>query len=63
MDTRKLKLSGSGRALAHIHTIERTAFPELGDTELIVASDVHNPLRGPHGTPAVFVRTAEGRER
>ena len=60
MDTRKLKLPGSGRALAHIHTIERTAFPELGDTELIVASDVHNP---PHGTPAVFVRTAEGRER
>ncbi|MGX1163127.1 glycerate kinase [Arthrobacter sp. SLBN-100] len=47
-------LQGSGRALAEIHAVERTALPELGETELIVASDVHNPLRGPHGAPAVF---------
>ncbi|MDQ0693268.1 glycerate kinase [Arthrobacter sp. W4I7] len=48
------QLYGSGRALTQIDSIERTALPELGDTELIVASDVHNPLRGPHGAPAVF---------
>ena len=28
--------------------------PELADTELIVASDVHNPLLGAQGAPAVF---------
>jgi glycerate 2-kinase len=48
------ELYGSGRALAQIHTIHRTKLPELADTELIVASDVHNPLRGAHGAPAVF---------
>ncbi|SDL06148.1 glycerate kinase [Arthrobacter sp. ok362] len=48
------QLYGSGGALAQIHTIERTTFPELADTELIVASDVHNPLLGAQGAPAVF---------
>jgi glycerate kinase len=48
------QLYGSGRTLAQIHSVERTALPELGETELIVASDVHNPLRGPHGAPEVF---------
>ncbi|MCP8999363.1 glycerate kinase [Pseudarthrobacter sp. RMG13] len=48
------QLYGSGRALAQIQSIHRTALPELSDTELIVASDVHNPLRGAHGAPAVF---------
>lgn len=47
-------LYGSGGALAQIHTIERTAFAELADTELVVASDVHNPLLGAQGAPAVF---------
>lgn len=47
-------LYGSGRALSQIHSIQRTDLPELSDTELIVASDVHNPLRGLHGAPAVF---------
>jgi glycerate kinase len=48
------QLYGSGRALAQIHTVHRTRLPELNDTELIVASDVHNPLLGTHGAPAVF---------
>ncbi|PVZ57963.1 glycerate kinase [Arthrobacter sp. H-02-3] len=48
------QLYGSGRALAQIHTVHRTALPELADTELIVASDVHNPLLGTQGAPAVF---------
>jgi glycerate kinase len=48
------QLYGSGRTLAQIHSIHRTALPELADTELIVASDVHNPLIGAQGAPAVF---------
>ena len=54
LDADGRQLYGSGRALAQIHAIRRTALPELADTELIVASDVHNPLLGPHGAPAVF---------
>ncbi|MBT2515451.1 glycerate kinase [Arthrobacter sp. ISL-30] len=53
-DTHGRQLYGSGRALSQIHSIHRTALPELADTELIVASDVHNPLLGPNGAPAVF---------
>jgi glycerate kinase len=48
------QLFGSGGALAQIHAIERTPLAELTDTELIVASDVHNPLLGAQGAPAVF---------
>lgn len=48
------QLYGSGRALSQIHSIHRTELPELADTELIVASDVHNPLLGPNGAAAVF---------
>ncbi|MBP1136340.1 glycerate kinase [Arthrobacter sp. PvP023] len=48
------RLRGSGWELARIHSIHRTALPELADTELIVASDVHNPLLGAQGAPAVF---------
>lgn len=53
-DTDGRQLYGSGRALSQIHSIQRTALLELADTELIVASDVHNPLLGPNGAPAVF---------
>lgn len=48
------QLYGSGGALAQIHSIHRTALAELADTELVVASDVHNPLLGAQGAPAVF---------
>jgi glycerate 2-kinase len=48
------QLSGSGRALAQIHSVHRDEIPGLADTELIVASDVHNPLVGTQGAPAVF---------
>jgi glycerate kinase len=53
-DAEGRQLYGSGRTLAQIHSIHRTALPELADTELIVASDVHNPLVGAQGAPAVF---------
>jgi glycerate kinase len=47
-------LGGSGSALARIQSIHRTALPELAGVELVVASDVHNPLLGAQGAPAVF---------
>ncbi|MDP9884212.1 glycerate kinase [Sinomonas atrocyanea] len=48
------QLHGSGTALRQTESVWRTALPQLAGTELVVASDVHNPLRGPHGAPAVF---------
>ncbi|MEW9871357.1 glycerate kinase [Arthrobacter sp. HS15c] len=48
------RLHGNGGNLDRIHTVHRTHLPELAGTELIVASDVHNPLRGAYGAPAVF---------
>lgn len=47
-------LHGSGHALARVHSIGFNMLPELAATELIVASDVRNPLLGPSGAPAVF---------
>ncbi|CAI3797032.1 glycerate kinase [Pseudarthrobacter sp. MM222] len=47
-------LSGSGRALARIHAIDRSPLSGLAGTELIVASDVHTPLLGSQGAAAVF---------
>jgi glycerate kinase len=54
LDANGRQLDGNGRTLGQIHSIQRTDFPELAATELIVASDVHNPLLGPQGAPAVF---------
>lgn len=48
------QLHGSGRTLARIQTVHQTTLPGLAGTELIVASDVHNPLAGTQGAPAVF---------
>lgn len=48
------QLHGNGADLSQIHSIHRTARPDLAGTELIVASDVHNPLLGSNGAPAVF---------
>ncbi|MBT2597121.1 glycerate kinase [Arthrobacter sp. ISL-72] len=47
-------LEGSGRNLCLIHSLSGSVLPELASTELILASDVHNPLTGPQGAPAVF---------
>ncbi|MDP9695990.1 UNVERIFIED_ORG: glycerate kinase [Arthrobacter globiformis] len=54
LDANGRQLDGNGRSLGQIHSIHRAVLPELADTELIVASDVHNPLLGPTGAPAVF---------
>lgn len=53
-DARGRQLYGNGGNLALIHSAHRTALPALEGTELVVASDVHNPLLGRHGAPAVF---------
>ncbi|MEO5314704.1 glycerate kinase [Pseudarthrobacter sp. CC12] len=54
LDAAGEELAGSGRDLSQIRSIHHTALPDLAGTELIVASDVHNPLLGPNGAPAVF---------
>ncbi|MCU6480622.1 glycerate kinase [Arthrobacter sp. A2-55] len=54
LDADEHQLRGSGRTLTQIHTIHHTPLPELDTTELIVASDVHNPLLGNQGAAAVF---------
>ncbi|GAB14185.1 putative glycerate kinase [Arthrobacter globiformis NBRC 12137] len=54
LDAEGRQLSGSGKSLAQIHAVERTGLPELDETDFIVASDVHNPLLGRQGAPAVF---------
>jgi glycerate kinase len=41
------QLYGSGRALGQIQSVHHAALPELQDTELLVASDVHNHSAAP----------------
>lgn len=53
-DAEGRELDGNGTALEQIASVHGAPLPELAGTELIVASDVHNPLRGPNGAPAVF---------
>ena len=44
-----------GGALAEVHEIQMDALdPRIGDTEIIVACDVDNPLTGPQGASAVY---------
>ncbi len=48
------RLEGTGNALSRIRSVHGSPLPGLAATELIVASDVSNPLTGPTGAPAVF---------
>ncbi|WP_457947559.1 glycerate kinase [Pseudarthrobacter sp. alpha12b] len=48
------ELEATGRALRRIHSVQGSPIPGLAQTELVVASDVSNPLTGPAGAPAVF---------
>lgn len=54
LDASGHSLEGTGRNLGLVHSVVVDAPPGLIGVELIVASDVHNPLSGPHGAPAVF---------
>lgn len=52
LDASGRSLEGNGRNLGRVHSAD--APPGLIGVELIVASDVRNPLCGPDGAPAVF---------
>lgn len=54
LDSSGRSLEGNGRNLGLVRYVLGTLLPGLAETELIVASDVHNPLCGPDGAPAVF---------
>ncbi|MDR6686656.1 glycerate kinase [Arthrobacter sp. 1088] len=54
LDSSGLSLSGNGHSLSLVHSVSGSLVPELADVELILATDVHNPLCGPDGSPAVF---------
>ncbi|UYY81099.1 glycerate kinase [Arthrobacter sp. YA7-1] len=54
LDASGRSLDGNGRNLGLVHSVLGTLLSGLAETELIVASDVHNPLCGPDGAPAVF---------
>lgn len=55
LDARGAELPAGGTALARLSSLDFSALDSrLQDTELIIASDVTNPLCGPHGASAVF---------
>ena len=54
LDENGYALEGSGQALGRIHSVQGSALPGLAAAELIVASDVSNPLTGTDGAAAVF---------
>jgi glycerate kinase len=43
-----------GGSLGRIHTVDLGKLPDLSSTELVIASDVQNPLTGPDGAAAVY---------
>ncbi|MFJ5956857.1 glycerate kinase [Paenarthrobacter sp. NPDC092416] len=54
LDSSGRSLPGNGHSLSLVHSVSGSLVPELVDVELILASDVHNPLCGSDGAPAVF---------
>ena len=43
-----------GGSLGRIHTVDLAGLPDLSTTEIVIASDVQNPLTGPDGAAAVY---------
>jgi glycerate kinase len=43
-----------GGSLRQIHSIDRSGLVDLGQVEIIIASDVENPLTGPDGAASVY---------
>lgn len=55
LDTKGEPLSPGGAALKYLETIDITNLdPRLSETEILVASDVTNPLCGPSGASVVY---------
>ncbi|MFI6388156.1 glycerate kinase [Nonomuraea sp. NPDC050540] len=54
LDEAGAELPEGGAALRNLAKIDMSAFIELSGVEVVVASDVDNPLLGPHGAAAVY---------
>ncbi|WP_328471001.1 glycerate kinase [Streptomyces sp. NBC_00448] len=55
LDAEGVPVAPGGAALASLATADLSALdPRLADTEIVLASDVDNPLRGPKGAAAVY---------
>lgn len=54
-DARGSEVGRGGAALATVHSVDLADLhPALGEAEVVVASDVDNPLLGPRGAAAVY---------
>ncbi|MFD9947572.1 glycerate kinase [Nonomuraea sp. NPDC059023] len=54
LDETGAELPEGGAALRNLAKIDMSAFIDLSGVEVVVASDVDNPLLGPHGAAAVY---------
>ncbi|WP_435132048.1 glycerate kinase [Actinacidiphila sp. bgisy144] len=55
LDAEGVPVAPGGAALASLATADLSGLdPRLADTEIVLASDVDNPLRGPKGAAAVY---------
>jgi len=55
LDAQGHELPPGGAALAHLHRLNADGLdPRLAHVQFVLASDVDNPLCGPHGAAAVF---------
>ena len=55
LDSRDGELLGGGAALARLVRVDLSSLdPRISTTEIVLASDVDNPLLGPNGAAAVF---------
>ena len=55
LDADGAELPLGGASLAYLDRLDLSGFdPRVADTEFVVASDVDNPLLGPHGAAAVY---------
>jgi glycerate kinase len=54
LDEYGTEIPAGGAALARLHELDLSRLRDLSGIEFIVASDVDNPLLGPHGAAAVY---------
>ncbi|MFG1689184.1 glycerate kinase [Nonomuraea sp. NPDC049269] len=54
LDAQGDELEYGGAALSRLDRIDITSFTDMSGVEVVVASDVDNPLLGPHGAAAVY---------
>jgi glycerate kinase len=47
-------VTADGGSLCRIHEVDLTGLPDLSHTEIVIATDVQNPLTGPDGAAAVY---------